>query len=200
MKTETRVTTIPFDGFYESWHSVSIDDAIERSNEYAIENEREVIDIDVIDFPKVYQAYAESYTKLVNNTLAEWFNIDLQIEFESLDSPREYNFTTDRIFAQIPLSKLEALYNLVIKYHENEIKSYVKSTFSSRSGFISSYSYNLDDWPAIEDWDHNQIGTLLEVAFHLYMSDNDISDMHEFMEPEWGKGFVEECIDAGVTV
>ena len=41
------------------------------------------------------------------------------------------------------------------------LRQAIKERFTSRSGFISSYPNHLEDWPPLEQWDHNELGTLL---------------------------------------
>src|SRR5690606_26269592 len=85
------------------------------------------------------------------------------LEFESLDSPREYNFCTDRIFCYIPLESAKRLFVISAKGNHKRLKEVIRERFTSRDGFISFYSNNLEEWldKPLDQWDHNEIGTLL---------------------------------------
>jgi hypothetical protein len=37
----------------------------------------------------------------------------------------------------------------------------IRERFTSRSGFISHYPNHISDWPRIEEWDHNHVGTVM---------------------------------------
>ena len=150
------ITTIPFSGFYESIHSGIIDDTEgqmfqnERGDPNAGLSERFYY---MADYSAVFQNYAKEYAE----RFAEEFEIDLK--FESLSSPREYNFTTDRIFCEISIDEVVRIAGLVDRKKLGEL---ARERFTSRSGFISHYSSEVEDWGTLEEWDHNQIGTLVE--------------------------------------
>ena len=93
--------------------------------------------------------YAKAYVREMSTGL----------EFDSLDSPEYYNFSTDRIFAKISLENAQALLNNVDK---DRLKEVCKEHFTSYDGFISHYDTDWKQWGEIQDWDHNQLGALLE--------------------------------------
>jgi len=185
MKTET---TIPFSGFYESVHSQHLDDAFETM----ISDDRGDIHpglfdraFDAIDWNKARHAYAEFYC----DCFARLFGITLT--YADMVSPREYNFQTDRIFAQIDLAEVRRLYSLV---DHNELRKLAKERFTSRDGFSSFYSPNINTWGELETWDHNKVGTLVE-AF-IVTHDN------YFEHWDWevvGRDYVYTVIDGAIT-
>ena len=81
--------------------------------------------------------------------------------FESLESPREYNFSTDRIFVDIPADEVRRMLAAV---DPETLAQVAKDRHTTRSGFISFYSPWVGDWGPVDDWDCNQIGTLV-IAF-----------------------------------
>lgn len=86
--------------------------------------------------------------------------------FETMVSPREYNFTTDRVFAWVPESVIEALFSKSEEREHKLLAECIKKSFTSYDGFISSYSNRLDEWlekPVLE-WDHNELMTLVQAA------------------------------------
>lgn len=157
MTDKKYLTTIPFMGFYESIHNAQIDSALEL----IFDDDQDLISdySDLIDFKKIFVLYAQEYLSAFNQE----FNLDLK--FESLQSPKYYNFSTDRIFAYISESELKKIF----KVKKSDLfKEYLKNNFTSYSGFISSYSNDPDQWPDnFQDYDHNQIGALLYVYCEL---------------------------------
>lgn len=162
-----RLTVIPFAGFYETFFS----DLAEEDLRYTLEgaecltgeekDELESLAYDVIDFRAVHLDIARAYVESFNDLFKEETGFDLGLQFESMQSPREYNFGTDRIFCFIDPAKVDSLYRQTDKKLLAEI---VKERFTSRSGFISAYDNDLNQW-IIEGrpktWDHNQIETLI---------------------------------------
>ena len=184
------LTTIPFSGFYESLHSSAIDDSINQEFTYddgMVNNDLAYRAWDNADFGAIRNEYAKEYAKS--------FGYELGIKslsFESLKSPREYNFTTDRIFCEIDYSEL---YGIVKTFDLAEFSAFVRERFTSRDGFISYYSANLADWGKIESWDHNQCGTALE----FYANQENGSEFdgwaeNAIMEDSLCNGFLSELI------
>lgn len=66
------------------------------------------------------------------------------IEFESICSPKEYNFTNDSINCTIVPDHDKVKH--YIEAHSEQWEAYLSSRFKSCSGFISFYSYRPADW------------------------------------------------------
>ena len=135
-------TQLNFGGFYNTIHSSMVEDvvafelgAIDECNENDWDNE------DLINFNnwEAYKVeYCKEWVKLLNKEL------ETNIVFTDLDSPREYNFETDVIIAHITVKDTLALFKLI---KENELKDKVykqikKATTSSASaGYGARYNY-----------------------------------------------------------
>lgn len=87
--------------------------------------------------------------------------IGLDLKFESIISPKQYNFTTDRLFCNVLESELLNLYNLVDK---KILAETIKEKFTSYDGFISFYDndINAGSWQFPAKYDHNQWETVIE--------------------------------------
>lgn len=135
--------TIPFHGFYNSIHDAALNSALEQEG-------REVGDV---DWRKVFFGYAQAYA-------AEYLHAACIVgEFERLESPREYNFSTDRIFVDIPADEVRRMLATVDPETLNRVAA---ERHTSRPGFFSFYSPRVDDWGPVESWDCNQVGTLVQ--------------------------------------
>lgn len=151
------ITTIPFSGFYYSIHEDSLDRAVEQMfsdrdtgcNPYTGLIDRAHCEC---RWHGVMQDYAKEYAE----QFAREFAIDLT--FESMESPKFYNFTTDRIFCTISEGEARRLLDAV---PEDDFAKAARDTFTSRDGFSSFYSPDPDDWGDLETWDHNQLGCLV---------------------------------------
>lgn len=191
--TDQILTTIPFSGFYESIHSQEIDHCLERifEDDHGCwpDSLREHLG-DVwqhIDYRAVDEAYAKEYCSALSET------IGLTLHFDELNSPREYNFTTDRIFAYMERQDVTRMF-LAIDIEQLEKR--IKERFTSHDGFISGYPNRLEDWPdEIEQWDHNQIGTALLVFVDQWAQDERADDFDQWAEYDLVNGDCSGWID-----
>jgi len=151
------LTTIPFSGFYNSLHDSSLDDALDQmfsdpATGCWVNHKLRDRAFGACQWGLVHGNYAAAYAK----ALADEFKIALT--FESLKSPREYNFDTDRIFCEIELDEVK---RIRAETSEKALRDKVRERFTPCDGFIPFYSANLDEWDEIETWDHNEVGTLI---------------------------------------
>ena len=185
-----KLTTIPFSGFYESLHDSALDDALNDifSDDRGIENDELVYRAWAsADWPIIHQEYAKEYA----GNFAHELGIKT-LEFESISSPREYNFSTDRIFCHIDYAEL---CSIVKTFNMAEFSAFVRDRFTSRDGFISFYPAELTEWGKIETWDHNQCGTALEFyATQESGGEFDSFKEVEIMESSQCNGFLQEII------
>lgn len=190
---ETVVIQLPFEGFYCSKWDGEIDSIHEREAEWLEEEEGEPLDDGTIrpkelrlnasefgellfnwtDHSSIYLDVAKLYVEAFNDEMTELlseYGGDLRLTFESMSSPREYNFATDRIFAHIPMSSVKRLFELSEDTNHAGLRVILKESHTSRDGFISFYSNDLDEWLAkpIEDWDYNELGSLLLAVMYGY--------------------------------
>ncbi len=154
------LTTIPFQGFFCSRHSEALDHELDYILEY---KKAKGFDLDWDDFEYDYTAYGVAYLGNYKQALSQQTGIPFDLEFDSVISPRKYNFNTDVIYARVDLGSVRALREYI---GDSNLRATIKDRFTSRSGFISFYSNNLDEWDHkdMADWDHNQIGTVFEAA------------------------------------
>ena len=181
---------MPFPGFYESLLSDEVDRYIEQEVEYLVESQTEekrpahehltgsdFFDLfyDCIDFSKLHELLAHSYCDAQANTLDELFGFPLGIVFESMDSPREYNFCTDRLFAHIPVRVVKLLHAIAESDDGANLCAVIKYRHSSHSGFISFYPSDCATWIAknVSEFDHNEIETVLLAAMKVVGVDDD---------------------------
>lgn len=138
-----------FSGFYESIH----DSVFDQETEYIMEEYNKKYDD--FDFSIDYLAYCKSYVAAISK------EIGIKLEFVEMTSPREYNFTTDNIYCKISAKAIEKISSAL---NSESLKTIIKQRFSSRDGFISFYSNDVEEWKEtpISEWDYNELGTLLD--------------------------------------
>lgn len=140
---------IPFSGFYNSIHDSAIDDAMEScfNYDYATGTDKEIPpevsdamwSADV-DWSAIRNEYCQNYTKAFGQRFG------LTLTFDEMTSPREYNFSTDRIFCLVPRKQIDKI-RKAVEAHEDYPKT-IDYRFTSRSGFWSNYSndYKNEEW------------------------------------------------------
>ena len=164
---------IPFAGFYDSVWSGAIDTAEEQEIENLMEDwpelEEEIqgVLISNADYNGMHQAIAYAYVDAFKDQINEELSLAIKLDFEEMISPREYNFTTDRIFCEIPVKHLETLFD---KVGREAVAVTAREMFTSRSGFISFYDPDIETWGPLEDWDANQVSAIFEAAANLLES------------------------------
>lgn len=198
--TSLRSVVLPFAGFYETLHDSEYDCSLERmfdregsSPEYASKLQARFFD--TIDWHAAQieyaKAYADNFKSAIGLTLCE---------FEEMNSPREYNFTTDRIFVKFALCELQALFARADI--REELDSVSADMFTSRSGFMSYYSPDVESWGDLDEWDANHFGALVKAAANVIIADGrefDQSQEFDLMESSVCNGEIEEWIWGNTT-
>ncbi len=215
---------VPFEGFYNSSHDAMFDSYFERESEH-LEQERgctpeqvekfQELFISAVNWRAVHSEYARIYCGEVEKLLFEahrqykedstgkrylcegWNPV---LEFESLESPKEYNFATDCIYAKVTLNDLRVMYKSI---PADVWREFIKSKCTSYSGFISFYSPDFDAWPDKDDmtvWGEARLGMVLEAYMIEALKDESPSDINEalaghvLMERQESNGMIDNLI------
>lgn len=158
---KTITVQIPFSGFYESIHSVRIDQAIESHYNYDYDTGMD-IEIPVETYDAIFMAnvdhkaidteYCQEYVDAFNNEL------DMNFKFLELTSPKEYNFSTDKIYTTVNRNEFNTKIRSVVESLPEWTQS-VKDNYTSYDGFHSFYSNNINDdiWtrPVLDECQYN---------------------------------------------
>lgn len=158
---EWREICLPFSGFYYSQHDDSFDRALE--SDFSDDQGNPHPDLlaiaqNGIDFRLSRHAYASEYA----SDYADSCNL-LSGRFTAMESPREYNFETDRVFASFTAQEVFAMFATVDESDRGRetLARIAAERHTSRSGFSSFYSPGVAEWGDVADWDLNQLGTLI---------------------------------------
>lgn len=172
------IINVPFQGFYHTWLDSELDSQLEQIIEGYIENGETTLDKETlsdmifnhVDWGCAQKYICEKYVEAFDARFLADCSVNLGLKFESMTSPREYNFATDRAWAEITLEAATDLYECT---GDDMLEKEIKARFTSCDGFISFYSNRLEDWRAkpLEEWDYNELGTLLYA--------------HVALDPDW---------------
>ncbi len=192
---------LPFSGFYESLHDQNLDDAIEQHFSYDYETgedkelgddyEKARWDAD-INWEEIHKGYAKAYVE----EFGEEFDLDL--EFADLTSPKYYNFSTDRIFAEVPFEQIEKIRKEAEAHPE--YKEFIKERYTSYDGFSSNFEADADD----DEWTKAELEPVQYRSILDFWIEK-VSDAHEdwdifLMDDFRGNGGVDELVDDAITL
>ena len=126
-------------------------------------------DIIGLSVPDVRESWDWQTDGTYTTTDVPYDRASVSLEFESMTSPRFYNFETDRIFAFIPAETVEKLFTISAEDNHETLARVLMERFTDRSGFHSFYSNELSTWleKPLRDWDHNELGSLLIAAIQV---------------------------------
>lgn len=171
--------SIPFEGFYETNSGETVESNLINEWNYKnnVTDDRELTDAETEsrdeymtdNWKRGAQEYAEAYANGLASLLSRDLGMPVTFSDVIIDSPRFYNFTTDRIFAKV---SREVLALLFARTDYAKLAEHVKENFTSRDGFASHYEgdINSTEWQNIELYDHNQWRAVLDV----FMEQNEV--------------------------
>jgi hypothetical protein len=198
-KTKPRETFLPgFGGFYQSHWEQLLSDIEELYAAMHAEQEREQGGLDEDELVEILSetssisrlctGIARSFCEGFDTKMSEKLGFRLGLKFSKLESPSEYNFTTDRILARMPLRSAKKLFELSMRERHKRLDEAIRDWFTPYSGFIPHYSDCIGDWIAkpIAEWDANELCVLLD-AFVDTDIDEDL--YHEIAEGDAYEAF-----------
>lgn len=130
----------------------------------------------------------EGAAEYICNSLACLDSADIIIDtvWESLQSPKYYNFSTDSINCEIEYNAdLLAKY---LKENEKELIEYLKGKYTSRDGFSSSYTSDLGYWIDPENHGAHEVGSLLQFVLE---NENDDPVIDLYYASDFLDGFID---------
>lgn len=177
MENLSREVVIPFSGFYCSWWEDALDREAGDCAEYDSEREEPIFPADMpageraeilhrrTDYRAAMLEIAREYVGAWRAAFEDTTGHKIRADFVALDSPRFYNFTTDRIFARVPLADLARIRAAI---GEDALEAHAREVFRPRDGFAPFSEYlegDITQWPAdLAAWDHNQLACIIGAA------------------------------------
>lgn len=156
-----------FNGFYNTHFEADEESCIEDGKTYD-------------DYEFNYEDYRERVaTACCEAIQKELKDLAIKVEFQTVISPKYYNFSNDSINVAYHLEEnsYKNLYKYILENKE-AFNSYIKDNYSSYDGFMSFHSNNADDWMMSlieEDELKHKFGACLE--FYLENEEFTIDDL-----------------------
>jgi len=149
-----------FGGFYH-YHDEHIDSHIECLE----------IDSDSVDFAATYKDYAKEWLNAFNS------EHEFELQYIGIDSPRFYNYSTDKI--KVNISTLQC-YILQRDYIPNlDFIDYANERLTSKSGFTSFYN-GLEDLKERAYENDSDYILLIEMIMDFIIDSNETIYINEF--------------------
>ena len=108
--------------------------------------------------------YLELIKELLPNSIIENPNFLLELEYSYIDSPKYYNYRTDKngLFIKTNYMTLNLIKKYVLSFENME--NYIYNTNNSYDGFISFLSNNYKEWinKSIENYECNELSFLFD--------------------------------------
>ena len=135
-----------FNGFYNTLFEEILENATDNAIEYYNEQNNTLLNYDDFDFNYnlIMSEICKDAILKVEDKLNE-IGINCTINFETLISPREYNFSNDSINIEINFKKFSQVIE-ILEQNYDLFTQYIKENYTSRDGFISIYSRYASDW------------------------------------------------------
>lgn len=202
MKIETFCPLFP--GFYNTVFEPCEDDEIYSFNQ---ENDK---NLSYDDFKWDY----DDYRRRLATTFVESFESEFQeiipaeIKYQSISSPAYYNFSNDSINIEVELDFPRFME--IVNEKKEDIREYILVNYTSRDGFNSFHSNNVDVWCDPEyvlEFIQHRVGALME-ALMLTLIDYDETIywaegeryIHHAIKYPFGEGDQYFTIENGIIV
>ena len=160
-----------FTGFYDShWDEPCFDGEEEH---YNLPSDKDFWEF--VDWSAYHNHIAKGLCAEVHCLLSDYVK---GIEFERISSPKYYNFENDAIHCEMTID-VDAI-NKYIDDNWSHFKDYIKICYTSRDGFISSYTNDAAEW--IKGWEEDQhkVGSILQYicSEEGFEEPYDVTDCH----------------------
>ena len=127
------------------------------------------------DYKAIEREYCEHFIEAFGDRYG------LTLTFDGMTSPKEYNYSTDRIFCTVPRGQIDKI-RKDVEAHK-DWSQYIKDNFTSCDGFWSNYENDCmdSDWTK-EILDECQYGTIIKFWLRNITPDAGVEgwDMDEY--------------------
>lgn len=140
-----------FPGFYETIFSEIY---IEESERYSLQDQYpdfEHLEDWEINSDAYRNAVAKEFAERYIDELNDKLQLGIKLTSESIESPREYNFTTDKIICSIEVGVYDEFIEKITHLmnnpeHRVRLVKIIRERHSNASGFWSFMSNDMEDW------------------------------------------------------
>ena len=178
MKTIQLEINFPlFEGFYNSYLDLSENIEVGEGESYSMTEEQ----FEKIDWNKTNENVSKFYLDYFKDELSDFFNEIgiINLDFVKVDSPKYYNYSTDKLVCNIEIDKNVFVHELR-KYNFEVWEQFLKDNFTSYDGFISFYPNNPNEWTELIQQNFDTDNIIIETLLQFYLEQNEeLEDLKE---------------------
>ena len=158
-----------FEGFYHSQLDLAENIEVGEGEEYSMTEEQ----FDNIDWNSTNENVSKFYLGYFKDELSDFFKSIgvLSLEFIKVDSPKYYDYSTDKLVCNIEIDKGIFVHELR-KYDFDEWEQSLKDNFTSYDGFISFYPNTTMEWDELINEEIENDNIIIETLLKFYLEQN----------------------------
>lgn len=193
MKVQTFLPV--FNGF----HNTLFENLIDNAAEFAIDDYNEQNNTNLVyddfnfNFDSIMQEICKDAVSKIEEKLNE-IGVNCSIKYDTLISPREYNFSNDSINIEINFKKFSQVIE-ILEQNFDSFSQYIKDNYTSRDGFISNHSSYASDW--MEDLRENTENEAHKVGAVL---DFILQEIEDYKDEDLYFDLCENCYEINFTI
>ena len=171
MKTIQLEINFPlFEGFYNSYLDLSENIEVGEGESYSMTEEQ----FDEIDWNKTNENVSKFYLNYFKDELKDFFNEIgiINLDFVKVDSPKYYNYSTDKLVCNIQIDKNVFVHELR-KYNFVAWRQFLKNNFTSYDGFISFYPNDPNEWAELITEKFEDDNVIIETLLQFYLEQSE---------------------------
>ena len=171
MKTIQLEINFPmFEGFYHSQLDLLENVEVGEGDDYCMNEEQ----FDEIDWNKTNENVSKFYLDYFKDELSDFFKSIgvLSLEFIKVNSPKYYNYSTDKLVCNIEINKYVFVHELR-KYDFDDWEQFLKYDFTSYDGFISFYPNTSIEWDELINENIEDNNIIIETLLKFYLEQNE---------------------------
>ena len=171
MKTIQLEINFPmFEGFYHSQLDLAENIEVGEDESYSMNEEQ----FDEIDWSKTNENVSKFYLNYFKDELNDFFKSIgvLSLEFIKIDSPKYYNYSTDKLVCDIKIDKGIFVHELR-KQNFDIWEQFLKDNFTSYDGFISFYPNTAIEWDELINEKIEDDNVIIETLLQFYLEQNE---------------------------
>ena len=159
-----------FEGFYNSYLDLSENIEVGEDEEYSMTEEQ----FDEIDWNKTNENVSKFYLNYFKDELSDFFKSIgvLSLEFIKVDSPKYYNYSTDKLVCDIKIDKNVFIHELR-KYDFGNWEQFLKDNFTSYNCFISFYPNDPNEWTELIAEKFEDDNVIIETLLQFYLEQSE---------------------------
>ena len=168
--TQLEINFPLFEGFYNSYLDLSENIEVGEGEEFCMDEKQ----FDEIDWKSTNNNVSKFYLEYIKDELKDFFNEIgiINLDFVKVDSPKYYNYSTDKLVCNIQIDKNVFVHELR-KYNFDIWEQFLKDNFTSCDGFISFYPNTTIEWDELINEEILNDNIIIETLLKFYLEQNE---------------------------